>query len=46
MLFEMTHFTDLCNWFLAAEPEEVVALATGMLSHSILNFLYQFHVVG
>jgi len=33
MLFEMTHFTDLCNWFLAAEPEEVVALECGMLNH-------------
>lgn len=36
MLFEMTHFTDLCNWFLAAEPEEVVALETGMLNHAII----------
>ncbi len=36
MLFEMTHFTDLCNWFLAAEPEEVVAMETGMLNHAII----------
>ncbi len=36
MLFEMTHFTDLCNWFLAAEPEEVVALETGMLNHAVI----------
>ena len=36
MLFEMTHFTDLCNWFLAAEPEEVVALEQGMLNHGIV----------
>jgi predicted dehydrogenase len=36
MLFEMTHFTDLCNWFLAAEPKEVVALECGMLNHGIL----------
>jgi predicted dehydrogenase len=36
MLFEMTHFTDLCNWFLAAEPAEVVALETGMLNHGIV----------
>ena len=36
MLFEMTHFTDLCNWFLAAEPEEVVALDHGDLNHGIV----------
>jgi predicted dehydrogenase len=36
MLFEMTHFTDLCNWFLAAEPEEVVAMEQGMLNHGII----------
>ena len=36
MLFEMTHFTDLCNWFMASEPVEVVALETGMLNHAIL----------
>jgi predicted dehydrogenase len=36
MLFEMTHFTDLCNWFLAAEPEEVVALESGMLNHGVV----------
>jgi predicted dehydrogenase len=36
MLFEMTHFTDMCNWFLAAEPEEVVALESGMLNHGIV----------
>jgi predicted dehydrogenase len=36
MLFEMTHFTDLCNWFLQAEPEEVVAVETGMLNHAII----------
>ena len=36
MLFEMTHFTDLCNWFLAAEPEEVFAMETGMLNHAIM----------
>lgn len=35
MLFEMGHFTDLCNWFLAAEPEEVVAAETGMLNHAV-----------
>jgi hypothetical protein len=27
--FEMTHFTDVCNWFLADEPIEVVAVETG-----------------
>lgn len=36
MLFEMTHFTDMCNWFMAAEPEEVVALESSMLNHGIL----------
>lgn len=36
MLFEMTHFTDLCNWFMASEPEEVVAMETGMLNHAII----------
>ena len=36
MLFEMTHFTDLCNWFLAAEPVEVTALETGLLNHGIV----------
>ena len=36
MLFEMTHFTDLCNWFLVSEPVEVVALEQGMLNHGIV----------
>lgn len=36
MLFEMTHFTDLCNWFLDAEPAEVTAMETGMLNHAII----------
>jgi len=36
MLFEMTHFTDLCNWFLAAEPVEVMAMEQGMLNHGII----------
>ena len=36
MLFEMTHFTDLCNWFLDARPAEVVAMETGMLNHAIV----------
>ncbi len=36
LLFEMTHFTDLCNWFLAAEPVEVVALEAGMLNHGVV----------
>ncbi len=35
MVFEMGHFTDLCNWFLQAEPEEVVAAETGMLNHAV-----------
>jgi predicted dehydrogenase len=36
MLFEMTHFTDICNWFLMSEPVEVVAMETGMLNHGII----------
>lgn len=36
MLFEMTHFTDLCNWFLADEPLEVSAIETGMLNHAVI----------
>ena len=36
MLFEMTHFTDICNWFLDSEPVEVVAFETGMLNHAIM----------
>jgi predicted dehydrogenase len=36
MLFEMTHFTDICNWFLADQPQEVVALESGMLNHGVV----------
>lgn len=36
MLFEMTHFTDMCNWFLDAEPVEVMAMEQGMLNHGII----------
>lgn len=36
MLFEMTHFTDICNWFLADEPVEVVAMETGMLNQAVI----------
>jgi predicted dehydrogenase len=36
MLFEMTHFTDMANWFMASEPVEVVAIETGMLTHSVI----------
>lgn len=36
MLFEMTHFTDLCNWFLAEEPVEVTAVETGMLNEAVI----------
>ena len=36
MLFEMTHFTDLCNWFIDAEPVCVAALETGMLNHGVV----------
>ncbi len=36
MLFEMTHFTDLCNWFLDARPVQVAAMETGMLNHAVI----------
>ena len=36
MLFEMTHFTDICNWFMDSEPVEVIAFETGMLNHAII----------
>ena len=36
MLFEMTHFTDICNWFLAAEPVEVTAMEQGMLNSAVI----------
>ena len=36
MLFEMTHFTDLCNWFLDDEPIEVTAVETSMLNEAVI----------
>jgi predicted dehydrogenase len=36
MLFEMTHFTDVCNWFIADEPIEVTAVETGMLNEAVI----------
>jgi predicted dehydrogenase len=36
MLFEMTHFTDLCNWFLAAQPAQVVALEPNTFNHGVV----------
>ncbi len=36
MLFEMTHFTDMCNWFLAEEPVEVTAVETGILNVAVI----------
>jgi predicted dehydrogenase len=36
MLFEMTHFTDVCNWFLEEEPIEVTAVETGMLNEAVI----------
>lgn len=36
MLFEMTHFTDICNWFLAEDPVEVFAMETGMLNQAVI----------
>jgi len=37
MLFEMTHFTDLCNWFLDDEPVEVTAVENGMLNLAVIT---------
>lgn len=36
ILFEMTHFTDVCNWFLDAQPREVVAFASGRLNSAVV----------
>jgi predicted dehydrogenase len=36
MLFEMTHFTDICNWFIGQPPREVIALTNGMLNHGVV----------
>jgi predicted dehydrogenase len=36
MLFEMVHFTDLCNWFMAAAPVAVAAIENGMLKHGVV----------
>lgn len=33
LLWEMTHFVDVCNWFLASEPVEVCAMETGLYLH-------------
>jgi len=35
ILTEFTHFYDLCNWFLAAEPLEVFAIENGLLIASV-----------
>jgi predicted dehydrogenase len=35
MLFEMVHFTDVCNWFMASEPDEVMALEASALNRSV-----------
>ena len=36
LIFEMTHFVDVCNWFLAAEPAEVVCIESGPLNHGVV----------
>ncbi len=36
MLFEMTHFTDLCNWFMADEPVAVQAMQVEPFNHGVL----------
>ncbi len=34
LLFETTHFTDVCNWFMNDQAVEVCAMESGMLNHS------------
>lgn len=41
MLFEMTHFTDLCNWFMDSKPVEVTAIDSCELNHGIV-IRYEF----
>lgn len=36
MLWEMTHFVDLCNWFLDAEPVSVAAQASSHLNQGVI----------
>ncbi len=36
MLFEMTHFTDICNWFMGQEPVSAMAIEAGMLSCGVV----------
>ena len=36
MLYEMTHFVDLANWFISAQPVEAVALDVNMLNHGAI----------
>lgn len=36
MLFEMTHFTDICNWFMASAPVAVSAMEQGPLNTGVL----------
>lgn len=36
MLFEMTHFTDICNWMLDSEPVSVTAMEPNRLNHGII----------
>lgn len=36
MLSEMTHFTDLCRWFLETEPVKVSAVSHGPINHSMI----------
>jgi predicted dehydrogenase len=35
MLWEMTHFVDVCNWFLSAKPVEVCAMENGLYLSSV-----------
>ncbi len=36
MLFEMTHFTDICNWFVNQPPVSATAIEAGMLNSGVV----------
>ncbi len=36
MLWEMTHFTDMCNWFIDNEPVEVAAIEHGYFHSGVV----------
>lgn len=36
LLFEMTHFTDVCNWFMESPPRDVVGVSGGDFLHTVV----------